>query len=155
MTARPYPAEQFPVAVALRTGTVVGEVVLGMPSGPGQQLRWLGITAVPDAVDEAGQPQRAYALLRDLTAQHREEADLREGAELMGRLREANVLGLVLVGEDRVYDANDAFLDIIGYRREDVDAGRISYRTPDAAGLGGQRRRRATPARADRRLPAV
>ena len=125
----PYPAEQFPVAVALRTGTVVGEVVLGMPSGPGQQLRWLGITAVPDAVDEAGQPQRAYALLRDLTAQRRAEFDLREGAELMGRLREANVLGLVLVGEDRVYDANDAFLDIIGYRREDVDAGRVSYRT--------------------------
>ncbi len=124
----PCPADQFPVAVALRTGTMVGEVVLGVPSGPGQPPRWLGITAVPDAVDEAGQPQRAYALLRDLTAQRRAELDLREGAELMGRLREANVLGLVLVGEDQVYDANDAFLDIIGYRREDVESGRVSYR---------------------------
>jgi PAS domain S-box-containing protein len=128
----PYPAEQFPVAVALRTGTVVGEVVLGVPSGPGQQPRWLGLTAVPDAVDEAGQPQRAYALLRDLTAQRRAELDLREGAELMGRLREANVLGLVLVGEDQVYDANDAFLDIIGYRREDVESGRVSYQNVTA-----------------------
>jgi PAS domain S-box-containing protein len=128
----PYPAEQFPVAVALRTGTVVGEVVLGVPSGPGQEPRWVGCTAVPDAVDEAGQPQRAYALFRDLTAQRRAELDLREGAELMGRLREANVLGLVLVGEDQVYDANDAFLDIIGYRRDDVESGRISYQNVTA-----------------------
>ena len=151
----PCPAEQFPVAVALRTGTMVGEVVLGMPSGPGQPLRWLGITAVPDAVDEAGQPQRAYALLRDLTAQRRAELDLREGAELMGRLREANVLGLVLVGEDQVYDANDAFLDIIGYRREDVESGRVSYRGVTRAGVGGQRRRRVSAAPEHRRVPAV
>lgn len=127
----PCAAEEFPVVEALRTGKMVGEVVLGVPSGPDRradQVRWLGITAVPDALDEAGQPQRAYALLRDLTVQHRAEATLREDAELMGRLRESNVLGLVLVGEDQVYEANDAFLDIIGYRRDDVAAGQISYR---------------------------
>lgn len=142
----PCPAEQFPVLTALRTGQVVGEVVLGVPSGPGRGadraadraadrgagLRWLGITAVPDALDEAGQPQRVYALLRDLTTQHRAEVTLREDAELMGRLRESNVLGLVLVGEAQVYDANDAFLDIIGYRREDVAAGRVSYQNVTA-----------------------
>jgi PAS domain S-box-containing protein len=129
----PCTAEEFPVVEALHTGKVVGEVVLGVPSGPGQELRWLGITAVPDALDEAGQPQRAYALFRDLTAQRRVEFNLREGAELMGRLREANVLGVVLVGEDQVYDANDEFLNLIGYTRDDLDAGRISYRavTPE------------------------
>jgi len=127
----PCAAEEFPVVQALRTGKVVGEVVLGLPSGPDRradQLRWLGITAVPDALDQAGQPQRAYALFRDLTEQHRAEVALREDAELMGRLRDSNVLGLVLVGEDQVYNANDAFLDIIGYRRDDVAAGQISYR---------------------------
>ena len=124
----PCAAGEFPVAQALHTGQVAGEVVLGLPSGPGQEVRWLGITAVPDALDEAGRPQRAYALFRDLTTQHRTEIRLREDAELMGRLRESNVLGLVLVGEDQVYEANDAFLDIIGYRRDDVAAGQISYR---------------------------
>ena len=47
----------------------------------------------------------------------------------MGRLREANVLGVVLVGEDRVYDANDEFLNLIGYTRDDLAAGRITYQT--------------------------
>jgi PAS domain S-box-containing protein len=129
----PFPAEQFPVAAALRTGTMVGEVALGVPSGPGQPLRWLAITAVPDVLDEAGQPQRAYAIFRDLSTQHGVAGTLRGSAELIGRLREANVLGVMLAGEDQVYDANDAFLDLIGYTRDDVDAGRVSYQnvTPE------------------------
>ena len=126
---KPCPPEELPVAVALRTGTVVAEAVLGVPRGSSGELRWLGITAVPDMLDEAGRPQRAYAIFRDLTKQRRAEVTLREGTELMGRLREANVLGVVLSGEQQVYEANDAFLDIIGYTREDVDAGRISYQS--------------------------
>ena len=125
----PYGAEEFPVAVALRTAAVAGEEVLAVPHGPGGELRWLGVTAVPEAPDEAGLPQRAYAIFRDLTKQRRVEATLREGTQLMGRLREANVLGVVLVGEDRLYDANQAFLDIIGYQREDVAAGRMTYQS--------------------------
>ena len=35
-------------------------------------------------------------------------------------LREANVIGVVVNGDDHVHDANDAFLDIIGYTRDDV-----------------------------------
>jgi PAS domain S-box-containing protein len=144
----PCPAEQLPVAEALRTGATVGEVVLGVPRGPSQDLRWLGVTAVPDALDAAGRPHRAYAIFRDLTKQRRVEATLREGTELMGRLREANVLGVVLVGQDRLYDANDAALDIIGRSRADLDAGRVSYQSvtcpeyadSDAAALDQLRR---------------
>ena len=84
--------------------------------------------AVPDARDEDARPQRAYAMFRDLTEQRRAEAALREGSELMGRLRDANVLGVVEVGEQRIIDANDAYLDIIGYTREDLAAGRIAWR---------------------------
>ena len=98
---------------------------------------------------EHGRPQRAYAMFRDLTRERRAAAALREGTELMGLLREANVIGVVVNGEDHVHDANDAFLGIIGYPREDVAAGRISrekitppeWRRPDA---DAHRQRRAT-----------
>jgi PAS domain S-box-containing protein len=116
----------FPVTVALRTGEVVTDVVVGVPHGRTGETRWLRITAVPDARDEDGRPQRAYAMFRDLTKERRATAALREGTELMGRLREANVIGVVVNGEDHVHDANDAFLGIIGYTREDVEAGQIS-----------------------------
>ena len=86
-----------------------------------------------------------------MTSQHQAEVNLREGAELMGRLREANVLGVVLVGEDQVYDANDEFLNLIGYTRDDLDAGRISYQnvTPEewaASDAEAQRQLRQTGA---------
>ena len=122
----PLDPADFPVAVALRTGEVVTDVVLGIQHGGTGELRWLRITAVPDARDEDGRPQRAYAMFRDLTKERRAAAALREGTELLGRLREANVIGVVVNGDDHVHDANDAFLGIIGYTREDVEAGRIS-----------------------------
>ncbi|HEY5355005.1 MAG TPA: SpoIIE family protein phosphatase [Streptosporangiaceae bacterium] len=122
----PLAPADFPVTVALRTGEVVTDVVIGVPHGRTGELRWLTITAVPDALDDQGRPQRAYAMFRDLTNERRAAAALREGTELMGRLREANVIGVVVNGEDHVHDANDAFLDIIGYTREDVEAGFIT-----------------------------
>ena len=122
----PFEPGDYPVTVALRTGEVVTDVVMGVPHGRTGEQRWLRITAVPDALDADGRPQRAYAMFRDLTRERRAAAALREGTELMGRLREANVIGVVVNGEDHVHDANDAFLDIIGYTRDDVEAGRIS-----------------------------
>jgi PAS domain S-box-containing protein len=122
----PLKPADFPVTVALRTGEVVTDVVVGVPHGRTGETCWLRITAVPDARDEDGRPQRAYAMFRDLTKERRAAAALREGTELLGRLREANVIGVVVNGEDHVHDANDAFLGIIGYTREDVEAGRIS-----------------------------
>jgi PAS domain S-box-containing protein len=124
----PFPAEEMPVAVALRTGEVVADVLMGLPHGQTGELRWLLVTAVPEAQDQDGRPQRAYAIFKDLTEQRRTEATLREGIELMGRLSAANVLGMVVADEERVYDANDAYLEIIGYARDDLKAGGIAWR---------------------------
>ncbi len=71
-------------------------------------------------------------MFRDLTEQRRVEATLREGTELMSRLRDANVLGVAVADEDRFFDANDAFLDIIGFSRDDLEAGRLSDRSVTA-----------------------
>ena len=126
----PFQPEELPIKVALRTGKVVLDVVMGVQHGRTDEQRWLRITAVPDARDADGRPQRAYAMFRDLTDERRVAAALREGAELMGRLRDANVLGVGLVGEDDgLREANDAYLDIIGYTRDDLAAGRIDRRT--------------------------
>jgi PAS domain S-box-containing protein len=46
----------------------------------------------------------------------------------MRRLREANVLGVVTVEDSQIVEANDAYLDILGYTREDLEAGRLDMR---------------------------
>ncbi len=76
----PFPTEDLPVPVALRTGEIVAGVIVGFRHGRTGELRWVRITAVPDAWDDQGRPCRAYAIFTDLTEQRRtelEQAELR------------------------------------------------------------------------------
>lgn len=124
----PFQPDELPVAVALRTGKVVADVLTGVPHGRTGELRWVQVTAVADARDEQGRPQRAYAMLTDITEQRRAAAALRQSNRLLGRLREANVLGVIVASEKGIHEANDAYLDIIGYTRDDLESGRIHWR---------------------------
>ena len=133
----PFPAEHLPVPVALRKGEVVADVVIGVRHGRTGERRWVRVTAVPDARDDRGRPSRAYAIFTDLTEQRQTEAALRQSNALLGRLRDANVLGVVVVGENQVYEANDAYLAIIGYSREDLQADRVHWRKITPPGWAG------------------
>lgn len=125
----PYRLDEFPVPVSLRTGEIVANRVIGLPHERTGEPRWLRVTVVPDARDDHGRPQRAYAIFDDITEQRRAEAALRESDRLLGRLREANVLGIAVASEEGVHEANDAFLGITGYTRADFRSGRVSWRT--------------------------
>jgi PAS domain S-box-containing protein len=130
------PRAEFPVSIALRTGQVVADTIVGIKHAKTGDLRWVRYTAVPDARDEHGRSRRAYAIFTDLTEQQWTEAALRQSTALLGRLQEANVLGVVVADEHRVHEANDAYLDIVGYPREELEAGRITLRailTPESA----------------------
>jgi PAS domain S-box-containing protein len=124
----PYKPDELPAVIALRTGKVVADVVAGVRHGRTGDLRWLRVTAVPDASDEQGRPQRAYAMFADITEQHRAQAALRESNRLLARLRDANIIGVAVLTEAGVREANDAYLDIIGYSRDDLESGRIHFR---------------------------
>jgi PAS domain S-box-containing protein len=133
--------EELPVRRALSTGQMISDVLMGVPHGQTGELRWLLATAVPDARDDQGRPQRAYVMFTDVTEQRRVETALRESTSLLGRLREANVLGVVASTEQGAYEANDAFLGMIGYSRDDLAAGRVSYRSITAPEWTGRDRR--------------
>jgi PAS domain S-box-containing protein len=133
----PFRVEELPRSQVLRTGKMVPDMTIGVPHGRTGEIRWLRVTAVPDARDEAGQPQRVYMMFTDLTEQRRVEAALRESDALLGRLREANALGVIVSSEQRIHEANDFFLDLIGYSHQDLETGRLSYQSitpPEYAG---------------------
>jgi PAS domain S-box-containing protein len=123
----PYRPDELPPMVALRTGKVVPGMVSGARNARTGDVRWVRITVVPDAPDAQGRPQHAYAVFTDITDQHTAQAGLRQSTRLLGRLREANVLGVVTADEERIQEANDAFLDTVGYTRQDLEAGRITW----------------------------
>ncbi len=57
------------------------------------------------------------------------EAELGESQRRLKTLFESDIIGVITVGRDRVYDANEAFLRISGYDRKDLEAGRIRWRS--------------------------
>jgi PAS domain S-box-containing protein len=123
----PLAVGESPLEVALSTGQAVIDTIIGLPEEQAGGTRWLKVTAVPYWPDEAGRPQRGYVMFRDVTGQRHKDQALRHGAELMRRLREADVLGVVAIEDGRIVEANDAYLDILGYTREDLEAGQLDW----------------------------
>jgi PAS domain S-box-containing protein len=55
--------------------------------------------------------------------------DLREREARIRRLVDSNIVGIIIWDfQDRIIEANQAFLDIVGYTREDLVSGRLKWR---------------------------
>jgi len=64
----------------------------------------------------------------DVTERKRAEKALRESEAKIRRLVDANIIGIIMWDfEGRVIEANDAFLRMVGYDREDLVSGRIRW----------------------------
>ena len=90
------------------------------------EYRWFLARAVAQK-DEQGNVLKWYEVLTDIEDRKQAEAVLRERELRIRRLFDANIIGILISDfEGRVVEANDAFLDIVGYGRDDLIAGRIS-----------------------------
>ena len=59
----------------------------------------------------------------------RAEQELRNSESRLRRLVESNIIGVNFAMGDQITDANDAYLQMVGYSREDVLAGRLNWRS--------------------------
>ena len=67
--------------------------------------------------------------------------DLAEREAKIRRLVDANIIGIFIWNiEGRIVEANDAFLRMVGYDREDLASGRVQLDGHDAAGMARPRR---------------
>jgi PAS domain S-box-containing protein len=100
-----------------------------------KQGRLTGLLYLENTLTSYAFPPDRIAVLELLAAQAaislentRLYSDLQEREAKIRRLVEANIVGIFIWDlEGRVLEANDAFLRIVGYDREDVVAGRIRW----------------------------
>jgi PAS domain S-box-containing protein len=71
---------------------------------------------------------RVVGSITDITERKQAETALRESESKYKRIIESNIVGIYF-GDftGRIYEANDAFLKIVGYNREDLDNGLLNW----------------------------
>ncbi|MDP8991128.1 MAG: sigma 54-interacting transcriptional regulator [Acidobacteriota bacterium] len=78
--------------------------------------------------DEDGVLQGFARVVRDFSDRHERDEKLRRSrARLRPVPAESTIAGIVSGEFDRIPEANDAFLDLVGYTREDLVAGRLVW----------------------------
>ena len=78
--------------------------------------------------DEHGDLQGFARIVRDFTDRHERDEKLRRARSRLRPLSGQSAIAGIVSGEfDNIQEANDAFLDIIGYSREDLQTGRLHW----------------------------
>jgi len=78
--------------------------------------------------DQFGCPLRMSGVLSDITERKHLEQALRESESRFRRLAESNVIGIIIVDlQGNILEANEAFLQTVGYSRRDLMAGRLNW----------------------------
>jgi PAS domain-containing protein len=105
---------------SIQTG-IPFEVEHRLQDGTSGAYRWFFVRALP-VRDDAGQIVKWFGTCTDIEEQKRAEQALRQSQERIRALIDSNIIGIVFIeGEEEVLvDANEAFLHLTGYSREDV-----------------------------------
>ncbi len=78
--------------------------------------------------DAQGNPLHILSMVEDITDRKQMEEALRKSEQRMRKLVEANIIGIILANDQgEITEANEAFLKIVGYNREDLLEGKVNW----------------------------
>jgi PAS domain S-box-containing protein len=113
----PFPMAERPLVWALRTGSPLHDVVVGVRRPDGARV-WLLETAHP-RLDPAGAVEQVLMTFMDITARQQMEQSLLASEEFFRATFEQAAVGIAHVDlEGRFTRVNDRFCQIVGYGRE-------------------------------------
>jgi len=113
----------------LQGETVETEYRILKPDG---SVRWIRDRAFP-VCDDAGRLIRVAGVASDNTNWKRAEEALRNSESRFRRLVDSNIIGVFTASSGgRICDANDAFLEMHGYTREELESGMVRWDRPSS-----------------------
>lgn len=116
----PFPTEEHPLAVTLRTGESFRDCIMGIHK-PDGSLTWILLNTTPLFRPHETQLYAGVATFTDITDRIQAEALLRESEAKFRAAFEQAAVGIAHVGlEGNWLEVNQKFCDILGYSREDL-----------------------------------
>lgn len=109
---------------ALETGSMY-EHEERLRNGRTGEYHWFLSRGAP-VRDESGRIVKWFGTLTDIESQKRTEEALRQSQERANILMNSNIIGINIIEGEQVIEANDTFLHMIGYTREDLQEGRLN-----------------------------
>jgi PAS domain S-box-containing protein len=143
----PFPGEDHPAMVALRTGEPVSDVIMGVHK-PDGALTWISINAEPIRADSGVSPYAVVTTFADVTARKQATEALRESelgeARLKGLEERVNEIEFVVRLDGSIVHANDRTLQAYGYSRAEILGLNVrDLRAESARALVGEQMARA------------
>ena len=130
----PFPGDQHPVMVTLRTGRPLRNQVMGIHAPEGG-LRWISINSTPIFAKGSDTPDAAFATFIDITARRQALAALHENEERFHQAFAQSPIGMLLCQLDgHVFKANAAFCRMSGYADDEIIGHRLGDLAPRASG---------------------
>ncbi|GHO90334.1 hypothetical protein KSF_003820 [Reticulibacter mediterranei] len=90
------------------------------------EYRWFLVRGMPMR-DDTGQIIKWCGTCTDIEEQKRIEQALRESQERTSSLMNSTIIGVTIIEGEQIIDANDTFLRMTGYDRDDLHAGRLNW----------------------------
>jgi PAS domain S-box-containing protein len=102
------------------------EIEYRLRNGQTGAYRWFLARAMP-VREEAGRVVKWFGTCTDIEEQKRIEEALRQSQERANVLMNSNIIGIFVYEGQQIVDANETFLHMTGYTREDLRAGRMNW----------------------------
>lgn len=108
----PFPGEDHPAMVALRTGQEVRDTIMGISNAQDEEYHWLRVNAVPQFRPGEQSPYQAYAMFEDVTASRRTAAEKEAIQARLLQSQKMEAIGELASGV--AHDFNNLLTGILG-----------------------------------------
>ncbi|WP_146237989.1 PAS domain S-box protein [Meiothermus sp. Pnk-1] len=117
----PFPGEEHPAMIALRTGQPVRDTLMGVFHPARGEYRWILVDAAPLFEDETGRPSQVYTVFRDISERRRVEQALQESENLLRLTLESIGEGVYGIdAQGRCTFINPVAARLLGYTPKEV-----------------------------------